>query len=104
MEVQSKQAPCLYKATRKAKLMKQELEEVILDTGINLNNRPLMYTDDDIQFPVLTSNILIHGQPITIPEEQFDDVDEVITKRYGHNKHCKDAALNRWIQRVSEFS
>ena len=55
---------CLYKATGRAKLTKQELEEVILDTEINLNNRPLMYIDDDIQFPVLTLNILIHGQPI----------------------------------------
>ena len=51
---------CFYKATGKAKLTKQELEEVILDTEINLNNRPLMYIDDDIQFPVLTPNILIH--------------------------------------------
>ena len=44
--------------------MKMNVEEVILDTEINLNNRPLMYIDDDIQFPVLTLNILIHGQPI----------------------------------------
>ena len=58
---------CLYKATGKAKLTKQELEEVILGTEIILNNRPLVYIDDDIQFPVLTANILIHGQPITIP-------------------------------------
>ena len=40
-----------------------------------------MYIDDDIQFPLLTPNILIHGQPITIPEKQFDNGDEVITKR-----------------------
>ena len=72
---------CLYNATRRAKLTKQELEEVILDTEINLNNRPLMYIDNDIQFPVLTLNILIHGQTITMPEEQFDDDDKVIKKR-----------------------
>ena len=71
---------CLYKATERAKLTKQELEEIILDTEISLNNRPLMYIDDDIQFPVLTPNILIHGQPITIPEEQFGDDDKVIKK------------------------
>ena len=53
---------CLYKATRRAKLTKQELEEVILGTEINLNNRPLMYIEDDIQFLVLTPNILICGQ------------------------------------------
>ena len=40
-----------------------------------------MYIDDDIQFPVLTPNILIHGQPIATPEEQFDDEDKVIKKR-----------------------
>ena len=96
MEVQSKQGAmvggqfermvglvkqCLYKATGKATLTKKELEEVILDTEINLKNQPLMYIDDDIQFPVLTPNILIQGQSITIPEEQFDDHDKVIKKR-----------------------
>ena len=68
----------LYKATGKAKLTRQELKEVILDTEINLNNRRLMYINDDIQFQILTPNILINGQPITIPEEQFADDDEVI--------------------------
>ena len=87
---------CLYKATGKAKLTKQELEEVIVDTEINLNKRLLMYLDDDIQFPVLTLNILIHGQPIIIPEEQFDDDDKVIKKRQRYIKRCKDAAWNRW--------
>ena len=72
---------CLYKTTGKANLTKQELEEVILDTEINLNNLPLMYIDDDIQFPVLTPNILIYRQPIASPEEQFDDEDKVIKKR-----------------------
>ena len=73
---------CLHKTTGKAKLTtKQELEEVILDTEINLNNQPLMYIDGDIQFLILTPNILIHGQPITIPEEQLDDDDKVIKKQ-----------------------
>ena len=40
-----------------------------------------MYIDDDIQFLVLTPNILIHGQPITIPEEQPDDDGKVIKKQ-----------------------
>ena len=40
-----------------------------------------MYIDDDIQFLVLTPNILIHGQPITIPEEQLDDDGKVIKKQ-----------------------
>ena len=78
---------CLYKATGRAKFTKQELK-VILDLEINLNNRRLMYIDDDIQFPALTPNILIHKQPITMSEEQFGDYDKVI-------KRCKDAAWNR---------
>ena len=86
---------CLYKATVRAKLTKQKLEEVILNTEINLNNRLLMYIDDDIKFLVLTPNIMIHGQPITIPEEQFDDNDKVIKKRQRYIKRCKDAAWNR---------
>ena len=58
-----------------------------------------MYKDDDIQFPVLTPNILIHRQPIAIPEKQFDDDgddDKVIKKRQRYIKRCKDAAWNRW--------
>ena len=87
----------LYKATGRAILTKKELQEVILDTEINLNNRPLMYIDDDIQFPVLAPNILIHGQPIIIPEEQFDDDDDkIIKKRQQYIKCCKDATWNRW--------
>ena len=39
-----------------------------------------MYIDDDIQFPVLTPHILIHGQPVTIPEKQIGDYDEVNKK------------------------
>ena len=45
---------------------------------------------------MLTPNILIHAQPITIPEEQFDDDDKAIKKRQRCIKRCKDAAWNRW--------
>ena len=47
-----------------------------------------MYIEDDIQFPVLTPNIIIHGQPTTISEEQFDDDDKVIKKRQRNIKRC----------------
>ena len=85
---------CLYKGTGKAKLKKQELQEVILDTEINLNNRLLMYRDD-VQFPILTPNILIHGQTIIIPEKQFDADDKLKKKRQQYIKRCKGAARNR---------
>ena len=55
-----------------------------------------MYIDDDVQFPVLTPNILLHGQPITIPEEQFDDDDKIIKNQQRYTKLCKDTTWNRW--------
>ena len=45
---------------------------------------------------MLTPSILKYGQAITIPEEQFDYDDEVITKRQRYIKRCKDTAWNRW--------
>ena len=68
----------------------------MLDTEINLNNRPQMYIDDDIQFLLLKPNILIYRQPITIPKEQFDDDGEVIKKQHLYIKRCKEASRNRW--------
>ena len=87
---------CLVKATGKAKLTKQELEEVILDKEMHLKNRPLLHTDDDIQVPVLAPNILIHGHLIAIPEEQFDDDTKIIKKQKQCIKPWKDIAWNTW--------
>ena len=36
--------------------------------------------DGEIEFPVLTTNILIHGQAITIPKKQLDNDSQVIKK------------------------
>ena len=55
-----------------------------------------MYIDHDIQFPILTPNSLVHGQPITIPKEQLDNDDEVMKNWQRYIKRCKDAAWNRW--------
>lgn len=58
----------MYKATGKAISTQKEFKKIIFYVEIILNNQPLMYFDDDIQYPVLTPNILLHGQPIQIPE------------------------------------
>ena len=42
-----------YEASRKPNLIQKDLEEIILDTEIILNNQPLMYIDDEIQYPIL---------------------------------------------------
>ena len=39
--------PCLYKTVGKADLSWQDLEELLLETEITLNNRPLNYSEDD---------------------------------------------------------
>ena len=39
----------LYKATGRANLTKQELEEILSDIVIVLNNRPIKYIEEDIQ-------------------------------------------------------
>ena len=54
----------LFKAKGRANLTKKELKEILLDIEIVLNNRPLIYIEEDIQMPVLTSNTLLYEQPI----------------------------------------
>ena len=55
-----------------------------------------MYIDDDIQFPILTPNILMHRQPIAIPEEQFNDDDKIIKNQQRYIKLYKDTTWKRW--------
>ena len=59
----------LFKSIGRANLRWGELEEVILDVEIAVNNRPLGYVEDDVQFPNLT--------PLCKPELQ-DSEREVI--------------------------
>ena len=51
----------LYKSLGKTSLRWSELEEVLLDVEINMNNRPLTYTEEDIQRPILTPNSMVLG-------------------------------------------
>ena len=53
-----------------------EFEEVLLDIKLTLNNRPLIYIEDDKQLPVLAPNTLIHGMNIVNLEEGSDNIDE----------------------------
>ena len=40
--------------------------DIVLDIEVTLNNRSLMYVEEDIQMPVLTPNTLLYGQPLRI--------------------------------------
>ena len=89
---------CLYKTVGRANLTVKELEEVILDIEVNLNNRPLTYLEEDIEYPVLTPNILIHGQKVNVLEEVLEEDTSTteLRKRYRYIVRCKNAAWERW--------
>ena len=59
----------LYKIVGKSKLEWHELVEVLTDIETTLNNRPLSYMEEDIDFPVLTPNSFLLGQQLIIPNE-----------------------------------
>ena len=54
-----------------------ELEEVALEVEVAVNNRPLSYVEDDVELPVLTPNVMMHGLPNLLPEEDAESVEDV---------------------------
>ena len=88
----------MYKSTGSTMLTWNEFEEVLLDIELNLNNRPLIYAEDDVQLPVLTPNTLIHGMNIVNLEEASDNIDECeLRKRSSYIQNCKEKVWTRWI-------
>ena len=84
----------LLKVIGGAKLKFSELEEVILDVEVALNNRPLSYEEDDLQFPVLTPNVMMFGKDNLLPTEDPNQiVDRDLRKRARYLERCKQ---NRW--------
>ena len=71
----------LYKPLFNAHLTISELEGIALNIEININNRPLMYVDNDIELPILTPNSLIYGHSIRVQENGFDDDGTNLLKR-----------------------
>ena len=61
-----------------------------------LNNRPLNYLEDDVQFLVLTSNTLAFGQRTFKLNEDINRLEGDLQKRATYVKKCKDNAWNRW--------
>ena len=88
----------LYKTTRRANLSKKGFEEIVVDIEVTLNNRPLMYVEEDIQMPELTPNTLLYGQPLLVPEEDLDEDFPEMKRRQRYLNKCKDAAWTRWTK------
>jgi hypothetical protein len=77
----------------------KELEEVLLDVEVALNDRPLSYVEDDLQFPVLTPNSMLFMNSNTLPELQPHHIeDSDLRKRAKHLLKCKEAVWRRWTQ------
>ena len=74
---------------------------MLLDIELNLNNRSLIYIEDDVQLPVLTPNKLIHGINIVNLEEVSDNIDEYeLKKRSSFVQKCKEKP---WTTLTSEY-
>ena len=81
----------LYKTIGKATFSWRELEEVLLDIEKTLNNCPLMYVQDDVEYPVLTPNVLIFGQNLALPDQNLETENKDLCKRFKYIRKCKEA-------------
>ena len=69
---------------------------MLLDIEITLNNRPLKYLEDDMQFPDLTPNTLGFGEETSNLAEDINMIERDLGKRAKYVKKCKTSAWNRW--------
>ena len=60
----------MYKVIGGGQLTFEELSEVILDVKIQVNRRPLMYVEDDIEMPTLTLSTFLYQRTSQLPEEE----------------------------------
>ena len=86
----------LFKSRGKTSLSWNELEAVLLDLEVKLNNRPLIYIEYDIQYPILTPNSMLLSRDTVMleeyPEEEQDDDRNSWKKRQKYIVRYKDAA------------
>ena len=86
----------LYKTIGNGFLSLDELREVMLDVEVTLNNRPLSYVEDDVQYPILTPNSLLYGRTNVLPELESHRVEpKNLRKRARHLRRCKEALWRR---------
>ena len=86
----------LYKTVGKAKLLWRELEEVLLEIENALNNRPLTYVEDGVEYPILTPNTLPIGQNLMLPNKNLETENRDLCRRFKYIQKWKEAAWLRW--------
>ena len=75
----------LYKSIGRAVLTFKEMEDVMLETQMVMNNRPLSYCEGDVRLSMLTPNVLIWGKedyllnenPLAVEEKDRKNVQNV---------------------------
>ena len=78
----------LYKTVGKPELEWKELEEVLADIEATLNNRPLTYIEEDIQFPFYSIHILQ-----ILKKKKIYERDQSIHKD-ARKQHVSDGEMN----------
>ena len=76
-----------------------ELCEVVLEVETQLNQRPLSYVEDDIQFPLLTPASFLFQRSNRLPEQEtWREEPGNLRKRAKYLRSCKDALWKRWTR------
>ena len=87
----------LYKTIGNGFLTLTELRDVILDVEVTLNNRPLSYVENDLQYLILTPNSFLYGRlsPLAKVGTSSSGTHD-LRKRAKHLRRCKEAVWRRW--------
>ena len=87
----------MYRPIGKPQLTWAELEEVSLGIEIILNNRPVTYVEEEIDYAILTANSLILGRDVNFPDAApHESESETIKKRHKYIKRCKEVLWKIW--------
>ena len=89
----------LYKSIGKSLLTWSDLEEVLLYVEVNLNNQPLTYIEEDLEYSVMTLNSMILGRDIKFPDDspEEEEVSDNLKKRQRYVDKYKEATWKRWV-------
>ena len=86
----------LNKTIRNGVLRWKELQEVLLDVKLALNNLPLSYIEEDLQFPMLTPNSMLFLNTNLLPKLQRHHIESAdLCKNAKHLLNCKEAMWGR---------
>ena len=73
---------------------------MLLDVENTLNNRPLTYVEDNVEYSILTPNTLVICQNVMLPAENLETENKDLCKRFKYIRKYKEAA---WPRRRKEY-